>query len=327
MATTAIPIDPHSVRLQQKRNLFDTTALIAGMTLLTGGAAFQLLSWPGLLAAVLGVGLLAFLAPLAPPCVLLRLYRAQPVDPRNGRDLHRVLNELAARAGLMHAPGLHVVPSLTLNAFTVGTAENAAIAVTEGLLRKLNLRQIAGVFGHELSHIQSNDLRLMALADAMSRALQLLSWIGLALILFYLPQYVTGGSRVPWLGLFLLYLGPSLGTLLQLALSRTREHEADVDAVLLTGDPGGLASALRLIEPNNGRFWEDLVFPSTRRSPGPSLLRSHPGTESRIARLREIAGYSGQTPIAVGEDNPRVSLVGVGPVAMRPRYRLPGLWF
>jgi len=327
MVTTTFPISPDGEQGQRDHNLTDTVVLIAAMTVLTGVAAYQFLAWPGLLAAVLFVGLVAFGAPHVPISMIMRLYRAMPVDPRNGRDLYSVLEQLCERAGLDVTPALYVVPSLTLNAFSVGIPENAAIAVTEGLLRKLTLRQTAGVLAHELSHIRNNDLRIMALADALSRAMQILSWVALVLILLYLPQYFTGTARVPWLGLVLLYIAPAACTLLQLALARTREFEADLDAAGLTGDPAGLASALRSIERYQGRIWEDLIFPSTRRVPQPSVLRTHPVTEDRIERLKHVAPAQDLEPVVVDEDGPRVSLVGMGPSEMRPRYRVPGVWF
>jgi len=266
-------------------------------------------------------------APNVPPSYVMGLYRATAMDRRNGRDVYLILNELVARAGMAHTPTLHVVPSLTLNAFSVGTPDRAAIAITEGLLRRLTLRQMAGVLAHELSHIRNNDLRLLALADAMTRVMQLLSWLGLALVVYYLPQYVQGNTRIPWAGAFLLYLAPMLSTLLQLALSRTREFDADIDAVGLTGDSEGLASALGDIERNQGKIWEDLVFPNCRRTLEPSLLRSHPATPDRLSRLADVRSPIGESPMVIGAESPRVSLVGMAPSAMRPRYRFPGLWF
>jgi len=183
------------------------------------------------------------------------------------------------------------------------------------------------VLAHELSHIRNNDLRIMALADALSRAMQLLSWIALALIIFYLPQYFAGNGRIPWFGLLLLYLAPSIATLLQLALSRTREFQADLGAIDITGDPAGLASALAAIDRYEGHFWEDLIFPSTRRVPHPSILRTHPATQERIERLRALAPRPVQEPIGMGADGPRISLAGMSPSQMRPRYRVPGIWF
>lgn len=327
MATSAISIEHRAERLQQSRNLIDTVVLVGGMTVLMAAAAFLILGWQGLLLAVLGVGLLAFAAPNIPPSYVMRVYRAKPIDRRNGRDFYLILNELVARAGMSKIPNLYVVPSLTLNAFSVGTPDACAIAVTEGLLRKLSLRSVAGVLAHELSHIRNNDLRLMALADAMTRAMQVLSWLGLALIVFYIPQYFAGSTRIPWAGAILLYLAPALSTLLQLALSRTREFDADVDAVALTGDPEGLAMALAEIERYQGNILEDLVFPNTRRTPQPSLLRTHPATPERLARLQAIRSPVGESPLAIGAETPRISLVGMPPSAMRPRYRFPGLWF
>ena len=130
---------------------------------------------------------------------------------------------------------------------------------------------------------------------------------------------------MPWLPILLLYLAPTLGSLLQLALSRTREYDADLDGAALTGDPMGLASALGRIERYQGHLWEDLV-PGGRRIPQPSVLRSHPRTEDRIARLRSVDRGTLLPPIEVAEE-PMVSLVGFGPIAMRPRYRFPGVWF
>jgi len=327
MTMTASPDRPAAQTGPRDPNLFDTVVLIGAMTLLTAVSAYQFLSWPGLVGAVLFVGLIAFASPHIPPALVMRLYRAQPVDRRNGSDLYDALDELTQRSGMDCEPALYVVPSLTLNAFSVGTPERSAIAVTEGLLRKLSLRQTAGVLAHEISHIRNNDLRIMALADGLSRAMQLLSWLALVLAILYLPQYLAGNVRMPWLGLALLYLAPTVSTLLQLALARTREFEADHGAVGLTGDPAGLASALKSIEQYQGRFWEELMFPSTRRVPQPSLLRTHPATEARIERLRRLQPAPGLRPIGEETDAPRISLVGMGPSEMRPRYRVPGVWF
>jgi heat shock protein HtpX len=325
--TTATAIDPAKENALQSRNLVDTVLLIGGMTLLLAVAGYQFLGLLGSLLAVLAVGGLAFAAPSVPPAAVLALYRARPMDPAHGDDVYLILDELVARAGLRRAPSLHVIPSLNLNAFSVGGPNAAAIALSEGLLRKLDLRQIAGVLAHELSHIRNNDLRLMAIADAIGRTMQMLSWAGLGLLVYYVPQYFVSDARVPWLGIALLYLGPAIATLLQLALSRAREFDADLDAAALTGDPAGLATALRLIDRQQGHFWEDLVFPSARRVPLPSMLRTHPDTERRIAQLRELVPADRPAPIGTRIESPRVSLVGVGPSAMRPRFRIPGVWF
>jgi heat shock protein HtpX len=327
MTISALSIDHRSGRLQQNRNLFDTVVLTTVMTLITAVAAYLILGWPGLPLAILAVGGLALAATTLPSTYVMQLYRAQPMDRRNGRDVYLLSKELARRAGMRKAPTLYVIPSLTLNAFATGTSDKAAIAVTEGLLRKLSLREIAGVLAHELSHVRNNDLRLMALADAMTRVLQVLSWCSVLLLASYVPLYLAGRTRIPWVGLAVLYLAPTIGTLIQLSLSRTREFDADVDAVGLTGDPEGLAMALAAIDRGQGNVLEDLIFPNSRRVPDPSMLRTHPATLERLARLRNLRSPGGESPIALGAEQPRVSLVGVGPSAMRPRYRFPGLWF
>ena len=327
MTMTAATSAPSDAQGRRDHNLIDTVLLISVMTLVTAVSAYQFLGWPGLFGAILITGLIALAAPSIPPSMVMRLYQAAPVDERSGRDIFAVVEALRLRAGLETAPGIYVIPSLTLNAFSAGTRQNAAIAMTEGLLRKLSLRQTAGVLAHEIAHIRNQDLRVMALADALSRTMQVLSWVALAMIVYYLPVYLTGSARVPWLGLILLYLAPTICTLLQLALARTREFEADRTAARLTGDPGGLASALRLIERYHGRFWEELMFPSARKVPAPSILRTHPDTEARIERLRHVMPQANLPPLVPMHDGPRISLVGMSPSQMRPRYRVPGIWF
>jgi heat shock protein HtpX len=325
MAATGLGVDAGNNHEQVHHNRLDTVLLIGGIALLTGLTAAQFFGWLGAVAAVMLAGSIGYVAPHVPAIAVMRLYRASPVDPRTGGELYLMLNELTLRSGLQRAPALYVVPSLALNAFSAGEETNAAIALTEGLLRALDLRETAGVIAHEFSHIVNRDLRIMALADVMSRYLQVLSWVALVLVLIYLPSYLAGDHRIPWLGLLLLYLAPSLGSLLQLALARTREFDADREAARLTGDPEGLAKALTKIERYQGHFWEDLIFPGARRVPVPSMLRTHPETEERVKRMRAVArtGAASTWPA----DGPRISLVGMGPGAMRPRFRIPGLWF
>ena len=124
----------------------------------------------------------------------------------------------------------------------------------------------------------------------------------------------------------LMIVAPMAAMLVQMAISRAREYDADVEAASLTGDPMGLASALRRLEQYNGRFWEDL-FPPGRRIPYPSMLRSHPSTEDRVERLIALSNQPTAFPPVVVVETPMISLAGFGPASMRPRYRFPGLWF
>jgi heat shock protein HtpX len=124
----------------------------------------------------------------------------------------------------------------------------AAIALTDGLLRSLTPRELTGVLGHEIAHIANDDLRVMGLADSISRLTHLMALLGQITILFSVPALLLGIVQVSWPALLLLAAAPQLALLAQLGLSRVREFDADRLAAELTGDPHGLASALAKIE-------------------------------------------------------------------------------
>ncbi|RMF55686.1 MAG: peptidase M48, partial [Calditrichaeota bacterium] len=173
-------------------------------------------------------------------------------------------------------------------------------------------------------HIAHNDLHVMALADMISRTTHMLSLMGQFLLLFNFPLILLGEVTVPWLFIILLIFAPTVSALLQLALSRTREYDADLEAVNLTGDPEGLASALAKMEQLQVSFWERIFLPG-RRIPEPSLLRTHPRTEERIRRIMELEK----------KDIPIQSLIDLSPLpdfrhsshSEHPRWRITGLWY
>lgn len=304
-----------------------TVALIVGLAVLTGLSAYLLWSWGGVVAASVAIAIILLLGPRVPFETVMRFYRAEEITPERGGELSRILEALAVRAKLPVAPRLYVIPSMTLNAFATGRRDRSAIAVTEGLLRRLDTREVAGVLAHEMSHIRNNDLAVMTLADALTRYTQLLAYIAVFLTILSLPLVFAGVAKVSWLAILLLYLAPTAGSLLQLALSRTREYDADLDGAMLTGDPRGLASALRRLDHYQGRFWEDMMMPVPgRRMPQPSLLRSHPATDDRVARLMEIEHTTDLVPLRVVSE-PLVSLAGVAPTSLQPRFRFPGIWY
>ena len=309
------------------RNDVHALILLGGLGLLTAFSGWLLWSWAGVLAALLSIAAIAHFAPRLPPEAVMRLYRAKPIDKTHGAQIVQVVEVLSARAGLAAAPAVYVIASMTVNAFAVGTPQKAAIGVTEGLLRRLSLRELTGVLGHELSHIANNDLAVMSLADVMTRFTQVLSYLAIFLAIFNLPGLLLGDSDVSLKALLLLYLAPMLGSLLQLALARAREFDADLAGASLTGDPAGLAAALNRIERVQGTLWEDMMLPVPgRRIPAPSVLRTHPPTNERIERLRLLEAARLPPPLDVREE-PMVSLAGVGPGDMRPRLRFPGVWF
>lgn len=315
--------------LAQARALQPADAAVTGLALLLGVmlalSLFTLWSWPGALAAVAVVALTYAGAPFVPPEAQLKLYRAEPLDVRHGQPFYQMTTVLAERAGLASTPTLYVIPSLTVNAFSTGRPGHAAVALTEGLLRRLGLAETGAVLAHEISHIRNDDLKAMARADALSRIAQLM-WIGsLGLLAFRLPDYLAGQSRMPWLAICTLFAAPALSSLVQLTVSRTREFDADLDAVRLTGHQRQVASAIANLEDYRGSFAEDVLLPS-RRIPMPSLLRAHPSTTSRLARLERIEPMPQHPPLAV-QEAPMVTMVGHGPGSLRPRYRLTGLWY
>jgi heat shock protein HtpX len=323
-------LDPKTHRAHRARNTLHSAVLVGGLGLLTGFSAWLIMGGMGVAITLVALGFIYAFAPRLPPELMMRFYRARRLDPRHGSRILHIVDVLSDRAELPAAPRVHIIPSMTLNAFAAGMQQNAVIAVTEGLLRRLNLSELAGVLAHEISHIRNNDVAVMGLADIMTRVTQGLAYLALFLALINLPAFVLGEAEFPLIALVLLYLAPTAGSLIQLALSRTREYDADLEAVSLTGDPASLASALEKLEHyqhDQGRFWEDMRLPVPgRRVPVPSLLRSHPRTEDRIERLRALADRPLLPQMAIAED-PMVSLVGLGPVAMRPRYRWTGVWF
>ena len=317
-------MDKAQLRRHQHDNLIQSLLLLLSMMGILGLLGFTLFGWEGLFwAALLGVITLV-VGPRVSPALVMRLYQARSIPPNAARDLHLVMGELARRADVQ-PPELYYIPSRMLNAFAVGTRDQAAIALTDGLLRTLNLRELTGVLAHEVSHVRHNDMRVMGFADVVSRITTVLSQIGLLLILIMLPLALFGMAHVSVLGLLVLVVAPHINNLLQLALSRTREYDADLGAVELTGDPTGLASALGKLERYQGGWLESLFLPG-RRIPDPAALRTHPPTRERIQRLLSLAPTPRRAPWLV-TTGPRMSLTGLPTTTLRhPRWHLSGLW-
>lgn len=319
-------IDDTARTAHRRQNLVHAVVLVALLAGMLGLAAGILLGTAGSSVAVAFAAALGLAAPRLPASLTMRLYRAVAVPHDNGQ-LPSLADIIAERAGLSQRPSLFVVPSMTLNAFSAGPRERPAIALSEGLLRRLTLREIAAVVAHEIAHIRAGDLAVLAIADAVTRAFQVFAYAGAALALYNLWSLATGGETLPWAGIAVLYIGPAVSSLVQIALDRAREFHADLDALEYTSDPMGLASALKRVENYRGQIWEDLMLPVPgRRSPQPSMLRTHPPAEERVARLLALGRQPHREPIAIVE-KPMVSMVGAGPIELKPRYRFPGLWY
>mgnify|MGYP001294712265 CR=1 FL=1 len=319
------PLDERARHRHKWRNRIQSLLLIGGLIGLLALCVWVIFGPESIPWVLVGGALGLLLGPRASPKWVLSMYGARRIEPRQSPELHSIVQELARRAGLSRAPELHYLPSATLNAFAVGSREDAAIAVSDGLLRRLDLRELAGVLAHEISHVRNNDLWVMGLADMVSRLTSLLSYLGMFLLFLALPMLLTQGGGGHWLlaGLLLTF-APTLGSLLQLALSRAREFEADLDGAGLTGDPRGLAAALTKLERWQGRFWEEILLPG-RRMPVPSMLRTHPPTAERVRRLLSLYGEAPSPPFRapLGHAAPQRH----APLMQPPRWRRSGAWY
>lgn len=300
-------------------NRLQTALLVLTLPGIAAVAGSLLLGDGGLWLALAAAGFTLLLEPAAASGLTLRLYGARPLHPDEAPDLWAVLRELAARAGLPAVPVPHYVPSGVVNAFATGSKHHAAIALTDGLLRSLTPRELTGVLGHEIAHIANEDLRVMGLADSISRLTHLLALLGQLAIVLSLPTLLLGVTEVNWPALLLLAVAPQLALLAQLGLSRVREFDADRLAAELTGDPHGLASALAKIE-RVSRSWRAWLLPGWG-NPEPSWLRTHPATAERIERLLELAPPPAMPPFPSARFDPEVT---VSP--RPPRWRTGGLW-
>lgn len=304
-------------------NALQTALLVGALAAINALAATLLFGDDGLWVA-LAASLAALLfEPAAGMPLTLRLYRAQPIPRHAAPELFEIAGELARRAELPAPPTLHYVPSPLINAFTLGNRRHSAIALSDGLLRELDRRELAGVLGHEIAHIAHGDLRVMNLADFVSRLTSLYALAGQGLILIALPAWAAGYVEISWLALLLLAASPWLTLLAQLGLSRVREFAADRQAARLTGDPLGLAGALVKVE-RTSHSWRTLLLPGWG-NPQPSWLRTHPPTAERIRRLssmreqmREFAERGTVWPAAGDFPAPRHAA---------PRWRWGGYWW
>lgn len=284
----------------------------------------------GLLAGAIGILILLLVGvvlvlftPVISPQWIMYLYGAWPLSEAQAPMLYEALRQLAQRAGLTVVPTLYYLPSRIVNAFTAGYGERALLAVSDGLLRSLDGREQIAVLAHEISHIRANDMWVMGLADVFSRLTSLCSLFGQILLVINLPLLLMSEVTINWFAIFVLIFAPGLSALAQLGLSRMREYDADLNAVRLTGDPQGLARALIKIERVQDAWFERLFLPG-RRLPEPSLLRTHPATEERVARLLELQPQD--EPVWGDQAAPFADTVYDRDIRRAPRWHIGGLW-
>jgi heat shock protein HtpX len=316
----------HAARGGALTNYAQAAVLLGGFGLLVTAALWPQLGRGAVVAAAMAaVGIVLFAARAA-PAVLMQIYGARPYQAGDLAQLDRITSELAHRAGLPGPPRLYVVPSMLVTAFSFGSSQNFATALTEGLLRRLTTREIAAVLAREVAHAQRGDLLVFGIADWISRCAQGLYYFGLLLAVLNVLSGIGGGERTSWQSIAVMVLAPTLMSLLQLALARTREFDTDRSAALLTGDPLGVASAISRLDASPGSPLEELTPPVPARKVGlPSMLRLSTDVQARVAQVTAL--QAPPMPALDIAEGPRISLIGVGPIELRPRYRLPGVWF
>ncbi|MCQ8180951.1 zinc metalloprotease HtpX [Methylomonas sp. SURF-1] len=303
-------------------NRLQTVLLIAALLGICALAGSLLFGDDGIWMALAAAGFGLLITPGTAWRLTLSFYRARPIYPQEAPALWQMLETLAERAELPSVPTPYFFPSPVINAFAVGSHEQSAIALSDSLLQRLSTRELAGVLAHEISHIANNDLRVMSLADAVSRITAIFASLGQLFLLLSIPAMLFTGVTFEfnWPAVMLLLFSPHLALLAQLGLSRTREYDADLNAAMLTGDPLGLAQALAHIE-QASKGWLAVLFPGWG-NPEPSWLRTHPPTEERIRRLQALV------PAAPSHWLNYAPLLGysVTPIRRAPRWRIGGLW-
>lgn len=280
-------------------NLVKTGVLLAALTVLLvliggalGGQQGMLLAFG--MAMVMNLGSYWF-----SDKIVLSMYGAKPVDEAQAPALYRIVRTLATRAGIP-MPRVYILPQETPNAFATGrNPQHAAVAVTEGILRVMSEEELEGVLAHELSHVQNRDTLIMAIAATLAGAITYMAHMAQWAMIFgggRRDNDEEGGGGLLG-GILMIVLAPLAATLIQLAVSRSREFQADASGARMAGQPWGLAKALEKLDlaskttpmqatPATAHLF--IVNPLTG-SGFTTLFSTHPPIAERVARLRAMA--------------------------------------
>jgi len=232
--------------------------------------------------------------------IVLKMYKAQEVTESQAPEFYRLVKDLAMKAS-MPMPKVYIIPQDTPNAFATGRNENhAVVAATEGILRILNRDELEGVMAHELTHIKNKDMLIGSIAATIAGAIVMLANMAQWAAIFgglggRDDEEGEGGGGM--IGLIVMaILAPLAATIIQMAISRSREYLADAGGAKVSGKPYGLASALEKISRAGQQIPMDanpqtahmfIVNPLTGRA-FMNLFSTHPPTEERVARLRKM---------------------------------------
>ena len=278
-------------------NLMKTAVLMAAIT-----ALFMLIGrWMGgqagmMLALVVALGM-NFFSYWFSDQIVLKMYNAREVDDSTAPQFVGMVRELAQRAGLP-MPKVYLIDEDAPNAFATGrNPEHAAVAATTGIIRSLSARELRGVMAHELAHVKHRDILLSTISATMAGAIGMLANFGM---MFGGGRNSEGRPANPVAGILVAMLAPLAASLIQMAISRAREFEADRGGAEISGDPAALASALEKIH----ALAQGIALPAAERHPETAqmmimnplsagglrgLFSTHPATEERVAALMAMA--------------------------------------
>jgi heat shock protein HtpX len=291
-------------------------AVIAALLLVVGyflGYYFFDNAVGGLVIAIVVWAIMSLVAYYQGDSILLGLARARKIGPDDAPRLYNVVEEMKIASGLEKMPDVYIIDDPALNAFATGRDPNrASVAITSGLLQKLNRDELQGVIGHEIAHVKNRDVLLMAICSVMLGTIVILSWYASRFLLF---GAITGaGGRrssrssggggsaqaiILLVGIVLMILAPIMAQLIYYAISRKREYLADASSALYTRYPEGLASALEKI----GASTQQLKSANQATAPmyiinplhkegmkAVDLTSTHPPISERVRILRAMAG-------------------------------------
>ena len=288
-------------------NHLKTYILLAAMTALFGGVGYLVGGTGGMLIALVVAGAMNLFAYWNADKMVLRHFRAQPLEPNHPDPRVRAYYEdtlaLAQRADLP-PPKIYIIDNPQPNAFATGRdPQNAAVAATSGLLGLLSRDEIRGVMAHELAHVKNRDTLTMTVTATIAGAVAMLANFAL---------FFGDRDRNPLVGLAIMFLAPIAASLVQMAISRAREYEADRIGAEIGGEPEALARALEKIEAyarqrvnvdaerNPAMAHLFIINPLSGRS-ADNLFSTHPNTRNRITQLSEIARRFGRPTMSAQE--------------------------
>ena len=277
-------------------NWFKTSILMAGIVALFGVVGMMIGGERGMVMALIFGGAMNLFSYWFSDKMVLRMYNAQEVDEASSPYLYNMVRELAHRAQLP-MPRVYIIDEHQPNAFATGrNPEHAAVAATTGILHMLSERELRGVMAHELAHVKHRDILISTISATMAGAISMLAHFAM----FFGGRDEEGRPANPIASIAVALLAPLAASLIQMAISRAREYEADAGGAAICRDPNALADALQKID----YYARGIPMPSAEAHPETGqmmimnplsgeglagLFSTHPPTEERIRRLREMA--------------------------------------